>query len=201
MFGLKPSRALPLLIAVLGGVAIGAGAWLLTDTRRPSLLSADLGVGGPFTLIDQDGRTRSDSEFRGKIMVVEFGYTFCPDVCPLGLQLIADVLDDLGPDADSVQSIFITVDPARDTPEMLGPYVDHFSPSILGLSGPEKDIAAVAKSYRVYYKLAADHLTNPNYSVDHSAIIYLMDRNGKFIGHFTHDTPPEQVAAAIRSRL
>ena len=100
-----------------------------------------------------------------------------------------------------MQPVFVTVDPARDTPDVLGPYVDHFSPSILGLSGPEKDIAAVAKSYRVYYKLAADHLTNPNYSVDHSAIIYLMDRNGKFIGHFTHDTPPEQVVAAIRARL
>jgi protein SCO1/2 len=202
MFGLTRGRLIAVLIAIVAGVAIGVGAqFFVSDSGRSGRSFVDTGIGGPFKLVDQDGKVRTDAEFRGKLMLVEFGYTFCPDVCPLGLQLFADVLDQLGPDADNVQAVFITLDPARDTPAVLGPYIDHFSPRILGLTGTEADIAAVAREFRVYYKLAADHATNPNYLVDHSAILYLMGRDGRFLTHFTHETPPERVVAALRERM
>lgn len=202
--GLTRTRLLTIGLAIVAGVGIGLGAhFFLGDgtagIRQTSFV--DPGIGGPFRLTDQNGQPRTDQDFRGKVMLVEFGYTFCPDVCPLGLQLFADVLDKLGPDADKVQPVFITVDPGRDTPDQLRTYVDHFSPKIIGLTGSEQDIASVAREYRVYYKLGADRATNPNYSVDHSAILYIMDRNGKFVGHFTHETPLDQVVAAIRTHL
>ena len=202
-FGLTRTRSLAIGLAVVAGVAIGVGARFFMGGGAPAVQSSfvDPGIGGPFRLTDQDGKVRTDQDFRGKVMLVEFGYTYCPDICPLGLQLFADVLDKLGPDASKVQPIFITVDPARDTPSQLRNYVDHFSPKIVGLTGSEQDIAAVAKEYRVYYKLGADHATNPNYSVDHSAILYMMDRNGHFVGHFTHETPADKVVTAIRTHL
>jgi cytochrome oxidase Cu insertion factor (SCO1/SenC/PrrC family) len=202
MLGLTRGRLTAVLLAIVAGVAIGVGAqFFVGDNGTPGRSFVDTSIGGPFKLVDQDGKVRTDTEFRGKLMLVEFGYTFCPDVCPLGLQLFADVLDQLGPDADNVQAVFITLDPARDTPAVLGPYIDHFSPRILGLTGSEADIAAVARAFRVYYKLAADHATNPSYLVDHSAILYLMGRDGRFLTHFTHETPPERMVATLRERL
>lgn len=204
MLGLSRGRLLAVGVAVVAGVAIGVGARLLmpgdgTSVIRQTLV--DPGIGGPFHLTDQEGHPRTDADFRGKLMLVEFGYTFCPDVCPLGLQLFADVMDQLGPDADKVQPIFITVDPTRDTPDQLRSYVANFSPRIVGLTGSEQEVATTAKEYRVYYKLAADHATNANYSVDHSAILYLMDRNGRFVTHFTHETPVDRVVTTIRANL
>ncbi len=206
MLGLTRGRLLAIALAIVGGVAIGAGLHFLAPggggmsaIRQAGI--GDPGIGGPFTLVDENGKARTDADFRGKLMLVEFGYTFCPDICPLGLQLFADTLDKLGAQADQVQPIFITVDPARDTPEQLRNYVGHFSPRIVGLTGTDAEIAAAAKAYRVYYKLGDDHATNPNYSVDHSAILYLMGRDGKFITHFTHETPVDQVVAAIRAHL
>ncbi len=204
MLGLKRSRLIAIVIAIIGGVGLGVGARYISsggDIPAAVRTITDPGIGGPFRLIDQDGKPRTDADFRGKLMLVEFGYTFCPDICPLGLTLFAEVLERLGPDADSLQAIFITFDPGRDTPEVLRSYVDHFSPRIVGLTGTEEDIAAVARAYRVYYKAAADRATNPNYLVDHSAFLYLMDREGRFLTHFTHETPPERVVAAIRQRL
>ena len=201
--GLTRVRLLAIGLAIVAGIGIGLAAHFIAGgsggLRQASLI--DPGIGGPFKLTDQNGQVRTDKDFRGKVMLVEFGYTFCPDICPLGLQLFADVLDKLGPDAAKVQPIFITVDPARDTVAQMHSYVDHFSPKIVGLTGPQDEIAKVAREYRVYYKLAADHDTNPNYSVDHSAILYMMDQNGKFVGHFTHETPVDTVVAAIRTHL
>jgi cytochrome oxidase Cu insertion factor (SCO1/SenC/PrrC family) len=205
MLGLTRGRLIAIAVAIVAGVAIGVGARFLMpgEDGRSAFKQTlvDPGIGGPFHLTDQNGQSRTDADFRGKLMLVEFGYTFCPDVCPLGLQLFADVLDQLGPDADKVQPIFITVDPARDTPAQIKDYVAHFSPRIVGLTGSEQDIAATARAYRVYYKLAPDHATNPNYSVDHSAILYLMDTNGRFITHFTHETPVDRVVATIHAQL
>lgn len=206
MLGLTRPRLLAVILAVVAGVGIGAiSHFLLRDgapaTVRQVVGLGDPAIGGPFRLIDSDGRERSDADFRGQLMLVEFGYTFCPDVCPLGLQLFADVLDRLGPAADEVAPVFITLDPARDTPAVLKSYVQHFSPRITALTGPREAIDAATKAYRVYYRLGADAASNLNYLVDHSAILYLMGRDGKFLTHFTHETPPDRVAAAIRSRL
>jgi len=202
MLGLTRGRIIAIGVAVVAGIAIGVGLRFVMPGDGGGIRTAGIAdIGGPFHLTDQNGKPRSDADFRGKLMLVEFGYTFCPDICPLGLQLFADVMDNLGADADQVQPIFITVDPMRDTPEQLRNYVGHFSPRILGLTGSEQDIATVAREYRVYYKLGADHDTNPNYSVDHSAILYLMGRDGRFLTHFTHETPVDRVVSTIRSKL
>jgi cytochrome oxidase Cu insertion factor (SCO1/SenC/PrrC family) len=206
MLGLTRRRLVALIAAVIGGVAIGAGAHFFTRSDAPAFVRevtglAEIGIGGRFNLIDIDNRPRSDADFRGKLMLVEFGYTFCPDVCPLGLQLFADVLGQLGPAADEVQPIFITLDPERDTPEVLRSYVNHFSPRITALTGSREAIDAAAKAYRVYYKLGADRAANPNYLVDHSAILYVMGRDGKYLAHFTHETPPDRVVALLRRYL
>lgn len=188
---------------VLIGVGLGyVGHRLLSPPGAGETRSyGEALVGGPFTLTDQDGKTRSDSEFRGRLMLVNFGFTNCPDICPLGLQLMTDVLETLGKDADKIQPIFITVDPARDTPAVMKDYVGHFSERIVGLTGTPEQVAAAAKAYRVYYKVHGDPATNPNYAVDHSGFIYLMGRDGKFLTHFTHDTPPDKMADAIRKHL
>lgn len=203
MLGLTRRRLLAVIAAIIGGVAIGAGAHFLSRSGAPAFVRevTEPGIGGPFRLVDAEGRERSDAEFRGKLMLVEFGYTFCPDVCPLGLQLIADVLDQLGPAGAEIQPIFITIDPGRDTPELLRSYTDHFSPRIVPLTGSTEAIDAAAKAYRVYYKLGPDKATNPNYLVDHSAILYVMGRDGKYLAHFTHETPPERVIALLRRYL
>jgi cytochrome oxidase Cu insertion factor (SCO1/SenC/PrrC family) len=206
MLGLTRRRLVALVAAVIGGVAIGAGTHFLTRSDAPAFVRevsnlADTGISGAFRLVDSEGRERSDTEFRGKLMLVEFGYTFCPDVCPLGLQLIADVIDQLGPAGAEIQPLFITVDPDRDTPEALRSYTNHFSPRIVPLTGTREQIDAAAKSFRVYYKLGPDKATNPNYLVDHSAILYVIGRDGKYLAHFTHETPPERVIALLRRYL
>lgn len=189
------------------GVALGYSLYaLLAPQNRVATVRQGAGygealIGGPFTLTDQDGRTRSDSEFRGRLMLVNFGFTNCPDVCPLGLQLMTDALERLGPSADQVQPIFITVDPPRDTPAVLKSYMEHFSERLIGFTGTPEQIADVAREYRVYYKAQGTLETDPNYSVDHSAFIYLMGRDGKFITHFRHDMDPDRVAEAIRQHL
>jgi protein SCO1/2 len=206
MPGLTRHRLLAILLAVVAGVGIGAISHFLMRDGAPATVREVVGfgeaaIGGPFRLIDTEGRERTPDDFRGKLMLVEFGYTFCPDICPLGLQLFADVLERLGPQADEIAPIFITLDPARDTPEVLKSYVEHFSPRVIPLTGSRETIDSVVKAYRVYYRLGPDAATNPNYLVDHSGILYLMGRDGKFLTHFTHETPPERVVAAIRSRL
>ncbi len=206
MLGLTRRRLVALIAAVIGGVAIGAGAHFFTRSDAPAFVRevtglAEIGIGGRFNLVDIDSRPRTDADFRGKLMLVEFGYTFCPDVCPLGLQLFADVLDQLGSAADDVQPIFITLDPERDTPEVLRSYVNHFSPRIVALTGSREAVDAATKAYRVYYKLGADRAANPNYLVDHSAILYVMGRDGKYLAHFTHETPPDRVVALLRRHL
>ena len=206
MLGLTRRRLIAVIVAIIGGVAIGAGTHFLTRSDAPAFVRevtglAETGIGGSFRLVDTEGRERSDTDFRGKLMLVEFGYTFCPDVCPLGLQLIADVVDQLGAAGAEIQPIFITVDPERDTPEVQRAYANHFSPRIVALTGSREAIDAAAKAYRVYYKLGADRATNPNYLVDHSAILYVIGRDGKYLAHFTHETPPERVVALLRRYL
>jgi protein SCO1 len=173
-----------LLVAVL---LMGAGGffWLTGATGGAE-------IGGPFTLVNDSGETVTNQEFRGKYMLVYFGYTYCPDVCPTTLNSIAQAMDRLGTKANQLQPIFITVDPQRDTPRVMKQYVSAFSPSIIGLTGTPAQIAAVAKEYRVYYE---KHVTGPgpnDYSMDHSSIIYLMGPDGKFIAPIAAgDSGPE----------
>lgn len=157
-------------------------------------------VGGPFELIDGEGRTRTDAEFRGRYMLIYFGYTYCPDVCPTELQNMTNALDRLGDDAAEVRPIFISIDPERDTPEVVGSYVDHFYPGMVGLTGSPEAVAKAAKAYRVYYRRADDPKAS-EYLMDHSSIVYLMGPDGKFLTHFSYGTSDEEMAATIRKFL
>ena len=180
---------------VLGTGLAGAAAWLAVDK--------DQGVGaigGPFRLVAGDGREVTDAEFRGRLMVIYFGYTSCPDACPTALQDIANAVDMLGKDTwRKVAVLFITLDPERDTPDKVRDYASAFDPAITGLSGTPEQIAAVAKAYRVYY--AKHPKAGDDYDVDHSSIIYVMDGRGRFVANFTHETAPEVIAARLRTLL
>jgi len=157
-------------------------------------------IGGPFHLVDDQGRPRSDSDFRGKLMLVYFGYSFCPDLCPTTLAIMGEALDKLGPDAAQVAAIFITIDPERDTVEHLQGYAEQFGPGIVALTGKPEDIAEAARAYRVYYRKAETKDGTP-YLMDHSSIVYLMDRDGRYLANFGPDATPEDIARGIKSRL
>nr|WP_246700532.1 SCO family protein [Variibacter gotjawalensis] len=157
-------------------------------------------IGGPFKLIDTEGRERTNDEFRGRLMLVYFGFTSCPDICPTDLQAMGLALDGLGEAAGGVQPIFVTLDPERDSREYLAEYVKMFHPKLIGLTGDKTAIAAAAAAYRVYHAKTqtGDGL---GYTIDHSSFVYLMGRNGEYLGIFPPGTPPERMVAAIKSQL
>jgi cytochrome oxidase Cu insertion factor (SCO1/SenC/PrrC family) len=157
-------------------------------------------IGGPFDLIDQNGRRRTDAEFRGKLLILYFGYTYCPDVCPTDLVAISSAIHLLGPAGDNVQPIFITVDPQRDTVEHLRGYVSTFHPRFIGLTGPEHDIRTLALAYKVYYENIAPAHGEP-YAIYHTGFIYLVGRDGKYLGFFPPGTPPNRMVEIIRQHL
>ncbi|MBV8397594.1 MAG: SCO family protein [Acetobacteraceae bacterium] len=178
-----------ILVALL---LLGSGGflWMHGENNGPA-------VGGPFALVNGDGKTVTDRDFRGKYMLVYFGYTYCPDVCPTTLNEVANALDKLGSKADQVQPIFITVDPKRDNREVMKKYVASFGPRLIGLTGTPDEVASVAKEYRVYY---AEHRTGPgpnDYTMDHSSILYLMGPNGRFVAPVRADESGKQMAADL----
>jgi cytochrome oxidase Cu insertion factor (SCO1/SenC/PrrC family) len=158
-------------------------------------------VGGPFELIDHTGHTRTERDFRGQLMLVYFGFTYCPDVCPTDLQAIGLVLDKLGREGDGVQPLFVTVDPERDTPEHLAEYVPVFHPRLIGLTGSAEAIRKAADAYKVYYAKIPAGQNASDYTVDHTAFIYLMDRDGNYLGFFPPGTSAERMVEIIRPRL
>jgi cytochrome oxidase Cu insertion factor (SCO1/SenC/PrrC family) len=156
-------------------------------------------IGGPFRLTDQDGQTRTDKDFRGRFMLVYFGYSFCPDVCPTTLAMMANALDKLGPARGHVAPIFVTVDPARDTPQVLKTYVKSFGPDFVGLTGSPAEIDAAEKAYRVF---ARKHpLPGNTYAMDHSSEIVLMGPDGRFLAYYEEDVGPDALAADLRKRF
>jgi protein SCO1/2 len=158
-------------------------------------------IGGPFTLVDHDGKTRGDRDFTGQHLLIFFGYTYCPDVCPTALSDMVIALDELGADAARVRPLFITVDPARDTPERLKSYVANFHPRLVGLTGSEQAVTAVAKAYRVYFAKSSTEAAPDEYLMDHTSIIYLMGPDGRYLTHFTYGVSGESMAARIRDNL
>ncbi len=193
-----PNRLLYGVIGVLFAVLlVGAGSflWLSNTPGGPG------GIGGPFRLQNGEGRTVTDKDFRGKYMLVYFGYTFCPDVCPTTLNSVADALDKLGPLAGRVQPVFITVDPKRDTPAVVKQYAAAFGPAIMGLTGTPEEIAQVAREYRVYY---AEHRTGSgpdDYTMDHSSILYLMAPDGSFVAPVRADQTGDEMAANLKKLM
>ncbi len=158
-------------------------------------------IGGPFTLIDHTGKERTDADLVGRHSLIYFGYTFCPDVCPTALADMIIAMDELGADAERVQPVFITIDPERDTPEVLGKYVGNFHPRMIGLSGTSAQISRAARAYRVYYAKVEDPKAGDNYLMDHSSIIYLMDPDGRYLTHFSHGTGPDAMAKRLRDLI
>lgn len=158
-------------------------------------------VGGPFTLVDHTGRTVTDKDFRGRYMLVYFGFTYCPDVCPSGLQIIAGALQKIGPKADKLTPLFITVDPERDTAAQMAEYVKSFDPRLIGLTGTPAQIEAVAKAYRVYYKKVADEKSTGGFTIDHTALMYLMDPKGVYVSHFSHTISADALAERLSKTI
>ncbi len=189
------------LIAFLVALAVILGGFAyrqLTETRGDAT-EAPISIGGPFTLIDSSGATRHDTDFRGKLMLIYFGYTFCPDVCPTTLTMMSDAMAKLGPDAAKVTPIFITVDPARDTPAQMKQYLESFDPHFVGLTGAAAQIAQAATAYRVYYRKALGEAGQ--YTMDHSSVIYLMARDGHYLGHFDSNIDADDLARALKKFL
>ena len=193
------------LIALFLGFAVLLGV-LAYDFRAffPSGLDgeqvAPVSIGGDFTLTDQNGETRHAQDFRGKLMLVYFGYTYCPDACPTALQDMSRALDLMGDKGKDVEPIFITIDPARDTIEQMKLYASNFPPRLIALTGTPEQIAEAAKAYRVYYEKGKSVGGN-DYLMDHTGFIYLMGRDGKYLSHFPPGTTPEQMAAAMEKHL
>ena len=158
-------------------------------------------IGGPFKLVDHDGKARSARDFRGRNLLIYFGYTYCPDECPTALGDMARALDALGADAAKVQPLFITVDPARDTPARLKLYVANFHPRLVGLTGSEEAVTSAAKAYRGYFAKSSTEAAPGKYLMDHTSIIYLMGPDGRYLTHFTRGTSAETMAARIRENL
>jgi protein SCO1 len=193
------------ILVIVAGLLIGAAAAIAVFPAAQQALLPSSGpvtsgkalIGGPFTLTDATGKRVTDKDYRGRYMLVFFGYTNCPDICPASLQLISAALENLGSKADRVTPIFISVDPARDTPKKLGDYVKNFNSRFVGLTGTPEEIANVAKAYKVYYKKRPNASSPNDYAMDHTAIIYLMDPNGEFVTHFTPTTSVDDLTAKL----
>ena len=196
----RQSRVLLVCAAFAAGLVLCFAVVLLVTGRGSApRIGAPSAVGGPFRLTDQNGKTITDQDLKGRPFLVFFGFTHCPEVCPTALFDISEILERLGPDAAKVNALFITVDPERDTPEKLKEYLSSFNPRLIGVGGDAEALAAVAKAYRVYYKKIP--LKDGDYTMDHTAIVYLMDKNGQFVAPFNLKRRPEDAAADLRRYL
>ena len=183
-------------------IAVIALVLLVSGIYQRLQIGPAVQIGAPFTLTDQMGKRVSDAAFRGKIEVIYFGFTHCPDACPTSLSLIAEALKKLGPEeAKKVQPIFITLDPERDTPDVMRDYVDYFIPGMAGLTGTPTEIADVARAFRVAYQKVKDPNSDQDYTIDHASIIYVMDRKGRFLKHYTQGVTADQLADGLRAAL
>ncbi len=158
-------------------------------------------VGGPFVMVNHLGETVTEKTYTGKYMLVFFGFTFCPDVCPTELQVMTAALEQLGEEAQNIVPILVSVDPGRDTPAAMKAYVENFSPALQGLTGSPEQVAAMAKVYRVFYQRVENAKSPADYTMDHSSIIYLMGPDGKFIKHFSYTTDAAALAAGLKAAL
>ncbi len=188
------------LIAFIAALVIISGGFAYRQFGAPDeTVQAPLSIGGRFTLVDASGANRRDTDFHGRLMLVYFGYTFCPDICPTTLTMMSDALGKLGPGASEIVPIFITVDPARDTPAQMKQYMESFDPRFVALTGSPAQIAAAASVYRVYYrKISGD---GGQYTMDHSSVIYLMARDGQYLGHFDSSITADDLARALKKYL
>lgn len=197
------ARRIQTVILAILAVAIAGGVAWWQIRRMPEsapTAGANLALGGPFSLTEHSGRAVTDADYRGRFLLIYFGYTFCPDVCPTELQVMAQVMDRLGSEGERIQPAFVSVDPERDTVPHMAAYVAQFHPRLIGLTGTPEQVAAVARAYRVFYRKSAG--SDPAYyTMDHSSFFYLVNPDGSFATVFRGGTSPDDMAQAIRSRL
>jgi protein SCO1/2 len=194
------SRVLLVLSAFLAGLVLFFGIILIVTGRNPApMVTSAANIGGPFRLVDHNGQTITDEDLKGRPFLVFFGFTHCPDVCPTALFEVSEVMRKLGPDAERARALFVTVDPERDTPAKLKDYLSSFDPHVIGVTGDAAAIAGIAKAYRVYSKKVP--LDGGEYTMDHTAIVYLMDKQGRFVAPFNLKRTPEAAAADLRRYL
>ena len=187
--------------ALLALVVVGAATWFLLAPATRSMAGGEALVGGPFTLTDQHGVEVTEQDFAGRYMLIYFGYTYCPDFCPMSLANMTQALDLLPPEeAEQVVPVFITVDPERDTVEQLAEYAPLFHPRLVALTGSLEQVKQAAKAYRVYFS-KADNGDSDAYLMDHSTFIYLMGPDGAYVRHFSHSATPEEIAAGIEAAI
>lgn len=192
------SRPLIIVAAFAASLAIGLALtlWLLGGPRVVTAASA---IGGPFQLVDQSGQTITEKNLQGKPTIIFFGFTHCPDVCPTALFEMSEILRAMGSDAGRVNAFFVSVDPERDTPEVMKSYLSSFDPNLKGLTGSPEAVAQMISAYRVYAKKVP--LKDGDYTMDHTALIYLLDRDGKFVAPFNIKRQPEEAAADLKRYL
>jgi protein SCO1 len=191
----RSARTLVIAAAFAGSLLVGLSVmlWAVADVRN---VAAPAAIGGPFQLTDQDGQTVTDKALQGRPTLIFFGYTHCPDVCPTSLFEISEVLRAMGKDADGVNAFFISVDPERDTEATMKDYLSSFDPHLRGLTGNPEAVSKVLTEYRVYAKKVP--MQDGDYTMDHTALVYLMDRNGKFVAPFNLKRTPEEAAADLK---
>ena len=182
---------------VLGWIAFGLVAALTLG--QPITASAE--TGGRFILLDAKRKVVTDFDFRGKFLLMFFGYTFCPDICPTGMQDVAEVLELLGKDAEDVNAVFVSIDPERDTSQMVNEYVKNFDDRIIGLTGSKASIASIIKKYRIVVRKVEEKPGDPDYTIDHTASILLIDPGGKYVRRFGFETPTADIVKAIRDLM
>jgi protein SCO1 len=197
MMNTQASRIIVLLAAFLAGLVLFLGAIFAVTGLSPNPHAA--AIGGPFRLVDQNGKPFTNQDMKGKPYLVFFGYTHCPDICPTTLFEMSQLMRKLGPDADRAGALFITVDPARDTPAVLKDYLASFDPHLRGLSGDQAAIDQAIRDYRVYAKKVP--LQGGDYTMDHTAMVYLMDKDGQFVAPFLLDRSADAEAAEFRRYL
>ena len=191
------------IISVLGIVALAAlvGPNLLGGGQDGQHAQGEALIGGPFTLVDSTSKTVTDELFRGRYMLVYFGFSHCPDICPTTLLLMMNALNQIGDLSRQVVPVFITLDPERDTPEKVATYVNNFSPNLVGLTGSEAQIKAAADAYKVFYKKVPVENSEMGYVVDHSGFVYLMGPDGKYVTHFAHTTAEQAMIDGLRKHI
>lgn len=192
------------IIIALIAMALGAGLYFSGQVKRDNAPEASQGkadIGGSFTLTDQNNQQVSDSQFRGKYMLVFFGFTSCPSICPVGMATLTQAMEQLGGDASKVQPIFISVDPEQDTPQRVKEFIENFHPSIVGLTGTPEQIKAVESAYKVYAAKSEDKNMPGGYNVDHSGFIYLMDKQGEYLAHFNYQDSAADIVKTVRQAL
>ena len=194
---------LALVGILLAAVVFGTGGFLLLSARdnyQPGQTAA-VSIGGPFTLTDGNGKQVTDRDFRGKYLLVYFGYTFCPDVCPTTLNQVAAAMQKLGAKAEQVQPLFVTIDPQRDTPSVVRQYAAAFDARLIGLTGTPEQVAQIAREYRVYYAVHRTGSGASDYTMDHSSVIYLIGPDGRFVAPIRADASGNAIAADVAKHL